>query len=229
MTAERRIVEAARDHLLERGILDFSMRGLARNLGMTAPALYRYFPGKTELLVAVAERSFDLLDERLFRGLQGADADDRLARVASGYLHFALDHPRDFAVLSMLPGAFGTDQLPPEILRREEATFRFWVDRVREAMAAGVLQAAPPEEVAALMRSVAHGLVSLHLRGALATGDRASFESLFWASGIRMLEGIRGPGWSRERLPSTVRWTPGDDAGEGTDRVPGGRAPPRTP
>lgn len=191
--------------------MDFSMRKLARTLGMTAPALYRYFPSKGDLLQAVAERSFDLMDERLFRALQGADAHDRLARVASGYLHFALDHPRDFAILSVLPGMFGMDHLPPALERREAATFRFWVDRVREAIAAGVLNPAPAEELAALLRSLTHGLVSLHLRGAFPTVDADSFEALFWGSGVRVLEGVRGPNWRPDALPPVVRWAPPDE------------------
>ena len=204
MNEAERVVATARDHLLERGILDFSLRGLARELEMTAPALYRYFPSKTVLLEAVVERSFDVLDGCLLGGLAGGDAHDRLARVAHGYLRFGLDHRRDFAVLALLPAAFGAARLSRVLESRETATFRFWTDRVRDAMDADVLRPGAPEEIAALLRSVAHGLISLYLRGALDVDDDRTFEALFWASGIRVMEGLAGGAWSRDTLPEVV-------------------------
>src|SRR5690606_22364567 len=102
VTMPTRVIEVARDHLLDRGLLEFSLRALARDLGMTAPALYRYFPSRTALLEAIAERSFDLLDARLVEALAGFGPHDRLARAAHGYLRFGLDHPRDFALLALL-------------------------------------------------------------------------------------------------------------------------------
>lgn len=204
MTMPARVIEVARDHLLDRGLLEFSLRALARDLGMTAPALYRYFPNRTALLEEIAERSFDLLDARLMEALAGSGPHDRLARAAHGYLRFGLDHPRDFALLALLPGAFGSLPLSEGLRGREAATFQFWTDRVREAMEAGVLVAGPPEEVAAALRSMAHGLISLHLRGTLEAADRPAFEALFWASGIRLMEGLAGPLWNRAALPDVV-------------------------
>lgn len=204
MTTPERVIEVARDHLLDQGILDFSLRALARDLGMTAPALYRHFPRKSSLLEAVAARSYDLLDEHVMGGLRGEGAHDRLAGVAHGYLRFGLDHPRDFAVLALLPGAFGAASLPEALLDREAATLRFWTDRVRDAVHAGVLRDESPEAVAGLLRSMAHGLISMYLRGALDAEDDRAFEQLFWASALRVMEGLAGASWNRDGLPKVV-------------------------
>lgn len=204
--SDPRVEAAARDLLLERGVHDFSMRALAKRLGVTAPALYRTYRGRDDLLIAVVERSYDLLHDKLFLGLQGRDAHERLATVAHGYLTFALDHPRDFAMLSLLPGAFGLDRLPRTLREREVMVLRAWTDRVRDAMDAGILRAGDPEEAAILLWSSARGILELHLRKGL-SGERAGayVRALYWRCGIALLEGIRGPAWSRDVLPPIVQ------------------------
>lgn len=201
-----RAIEAARNVLLERGVQAFSLRALARHLGVTAPALYRTFDGKDALMIEVVERSYDLLHDRLFRALQGSDARERLALTAQGYLDFALAYPRDYAVMSLLPGAFGLDALPESLHRRDATVLRLWTDRVRETMDAGVIRPGPPEETAALFLATARGLLGLHLHGT-ATGwlDHETLTRLYWRSGIALMEGVAGPAWSRDDLPAPVR------------------------
>lgn len=70
-TAVRReqIAEAALSLLAEQGVGALTARGVARAVGLTAPALYRHFPGgKADILASI----LDLLDEVKSEGLRAA-------------------------------------------------------------------------------------------------------------------------------------------------------------
>ena len=60
-----RIVDIAMRHAVERGVDGVSMHGVARELGWTATALYRYFDGKDALLTAARVAGLNDLSERL--------------------------------------------------------------------------------------------------------------------------------------------------------------------
>lgn len=70
-TAVRReqIAEAALSLLAEQGVGALTARGVARAVGLTAPALYKHFPGgKADILASI----LDLLDEVKSEGLRAA-------------------------------------------------------------------------------------------------------------------------------------------------------------
>src|SRR5690348_9012991 len=64
----REIKETARRVLVQEGAGGVALRAVAREMGMTAPALYRYFTGREELVEHVVA---DLYDE-LSAGLEAA-------------------------------------------------------------------------------------------------------------------------------------------------------------
>ena len=76
-----------------------TLRAIAREMGMTAPGLYRYFAGHDDLVVAVCH---DLLDELTTRPAGGArhGAGRRPGRSAGSacraFRRWALEHPREF-------------------------------------------------------------------------------------------------------------------------------------
>lgn len=197
------ILAAAGALLLEAGVAAFSMRQLAERVGLSPPALYRHFQDREDLLITVVNDAFDRFEEHLGRGLTGTTAQERLALLAQGYLDFALDHPREYALVFLLPGAFGLDRVPGRIQERVNRSLRFWVDRVREAADAGWIAPADPGTVAVTLAALAHGLVAQRMRGG-APEDRDAFRRLFWEAGIRVFEGLAGEAYSRDRLPEFV-------------------------
>lgn len=58
-----RILAAATENFAREGYLGTSMADIARDVGLTSPGLMHYFPTKQHLLVAVAERRFDLVGD----------------------------------------------------------------------------------------------------------------------------------------------------------------------
>lgn len=102
------IKAAARRHLVDHGVEGVQLRAIARDLGMTAPALYRYFESHEALLTALV---VDLYGELADVVEQAADAVQgepwvRLREAARAFRRWSVTHPREFTLLfgSPIPG-----------------------------------------------------------------------------------------------------------------------------
>lgn len=103
------IKETARQQLAVEGADRLSLRAVARDLGMSPSALYRYFPGRDDLLTALIIEAYDALGEAAERAVAELPATDTAARwrVGCRALHdWAIEHPHEFALLygSPVPG-----------------------------------------------------------------------------------------------------------------------------
>ena len=79
-------------HLVEHGNAEgLSLRAVASELGVKAPSLYRYFPDKEALEVAVAEEILTVMLGEFQAASVIADADSRFRRMTDTYLRFARD------------------------------------------------------------------------------------------------------------------------------------------
>jgi AcrR family transcriptional regulator len=77
-------------HLVEHGDADgLSLRAVAAKLGVKAPSLYRYFPDKEALEVAVAEEILSVMLGEFRAASATADPAARFRRMTDVYLRFA--------------------------------------------------------------------------------------------------------------------------------------------
>ena len=98
----REIKETARQVLVKQGVDGLALRAVAREMGMTAPALYRYFHSREDLVENVVA---DLYDE-LTAVLEAARDDARpatpptqLLACARAFRHWATTHHAEFGLL----------------------------------------------------------------------------------------------------------------------------------
>ncbi|HZD04720.1 MAG TPA: TetR/AcrR family transcriptional regulator, partial [Longimicrobiales bacterium] len=84
-----RILACACDLYLEDGLEGFSMRKLARSVGVTAPALYRYYESRERVLLDVVGEAYRRLAEYLYEALKGRTPEERFRMAGDGYLSFA--------------------------------------------------------------------------------------------------------------------------------------------
>jgi AcrR family transcriptional regulator len=85
---------------------DLRFADIARSMGMTAPALYRYFADRDELLSALMVDGFQQMSDALGEALASAPPDDLGARIraaALAYRVFARSDPVRFSLLFGLP------------------------------------------------------------------------------------------------------------------------------
>ena len=178
-----RILRVTRDLYLSEGAAAVSTRRVAERVGVTATALYRHFPGKDALVEEVVSEAYRVFAGYLEQSLEGRTPGERLKRSGGAYLRFALEQPEMYRTIFMTgaPGSGGD--------HRRRATFSFLVDRVRECVEGGELRPGDPEEIAVTIWAHVHGLVSLHIAGALGGGEEA-FRGLYSASLGRLFRGL---------------------------------------
>lgn len=99
-----RIVAAAVSFIDEFGLPGLSMRRLGGVLGVEAMSLYRYVPGRENLLDAVVEAILDEMgvDEAVIEAPRDG-WQDFLQRLAHGIRRVALAHPRAFPLVASRP------------------------------------------------------------------------------------------------------------------------------
>jgi AcrR family transcriptional regulator len=109
------IKETARRVLVEHGVDGLALRAVAREMGMTAPALYRYFSSREDLVENVVA---DLYGE-LCAVLEGvrdaarpATPDVQLVQVSRAFRTWAITHHAEFGLLF---GSAGAGVLPEDV------------------------------------------------------------------------------------------------------------------
>lgn len=161
-----RVVAHARAAIEARGLEGLSLRALAQDLGVTAPALYAYVHGKDDLVAAVATQYFDELVGRF----EAVEADDPIAGIralARAYVDHALASPPLFRLLFRYPPASpGVDV--PSVAAFAPATraFEMALATTTAAVEAGLLPGvSDPVAAAMTMWAAVHGVAEVLLLG----------------------------------------------------------------
>ena len=141
----KEIIETACQQLAADGNSGLSMRAVARQMGMTAPALYRYFKSRDDLVAALIEAAYNSLGVSLASAVAGCSTCDYAGQalaLARGYRTWALTHAHDFALtLDPLPRA--GSPATAGIVHAIQSNVDQIVDIAANALAAGRLQPAP--------------------------------------------------------------------------------------
>jgi AcrR family transcriptional regulator len=96
------IKSAARRLLVAGGPAAISLRAIARDLGLTAPALYRYFAGLDDLVRALAADLFEDLSATVADAATAYADEEPLVRVghlARAFRRWSLEQPAEFALM----------------------------------------------------------------------------------------------------------------------------------
>lgn len=96
------IVDEGRRLLDEGGPAAVTLRGIARRVGVTAPALYTYFPGIAELFTELIVQSYNDLAARVASAVDdaaGASVEDRVAAGPVAYREWALEQRQQFNLI----------------------------------------------------------------------------------------------------------------------------------
>jgi len=193
MTEQRdRILAYACDLYLKHGLDGFSMRKLAKDVGVTAPAIYRHYEGKEAVLADVLREAHRTFSRYLYAALGAPSPLERFVAAGDRYLSFVLKHPRWYEMMHTAPEHLGMEEVPDDVEALQQATSQFWLDRVRECMDAGILREGDPEAASMTMWAHAHGMVQLYQHGCLPV-DEADFREVFAASGRRLMAGVATP------------------------------------
>ena len=127
------IKQTARRILVEQGPEAVTLRAIARDMGVTAPALYRYFGSHEELLRIVVGDIFSELAGEIHAAIEAASGADtagkmaeKMAAACQGFRQWALAHKAEFGLLfgTPLPGVnVEDDDFAEECARKFAGTF----------------------------------------------------------------------------------------------------------
>lgn len=111
---EREIRQAARALLVERGRDAVTLRAIARELGITAPALYRYYDSHDALLRQLCDDICGDMAAALYADLAAdtsGEVNCQVRAVCHSFRRWALGHPQEFALVFASPrDQLGADQ-----------------------------------------------------------------------------------------------------------------------
>ena len=184
----RALVDAARRILEAEGPTALSLRAVAREAGVSPAAPYHHFKDKAELLDAVAQEGWQMLDASMAAAKAGAEPQEKLTALGIAYVCFARDNPALYRV--MYDAARDKEALPEEQMKDNEDSAYC---KVRDTM---IEQGADPEAAVDLELATtaawcsAHGLAEMagfkqfdHLKEALG-GETAFLRAIFAHMGL---------------------------------------------
>jgi AcrR family transcriptional regulator len=104
--ARAEIKSAAWAQVSEKGAASLSLRAVASAIGLSAPALYRYFPSRDDLVTALiidAYESLARVQDATFHALEGKPWDEILRSLGNAYRNWALGQPAAFYMIFGAP------------------------------------------------------------------------------------------------------------------------------
>jgi AcrR family transcriptional regulator len=127
------IKRVARAQMAEHGTAGVSLRGIARALEITAPAIYNYYPRLDDLLTALIVDAFSDLAvalEEAAASAPGGTNRDRIFAASLRYRTWALERPVEFQLIygNPIPGYAAPFEITAPLARRPFATLgRYFV------------------------------------------------------------------------------------------------------
>ena len=183
------ILDVVLDRFHAAGYGALSMRSVARDLGVTAPALYRHFANKQDLFAGAVEKGLEGLWVRLSRAGSEPRERDRLRASMDAIMEFALDQPRVYEVLAYPAHEAEVREVVSRLHPHVRAMRRFLQDRVLESMEKGFLRRDDPELVTLALATAMHGLIMTYRSGHISM-DEGAFRTLYRECTRRILRGF---------------------------------------
>jgi len=139
------------------GVDAISMRGLAREAGVSSAAPFRHFADKQVLLDAVAEKAAAELERKLDEATaECGDALTQFRAMSVAYVRFAAEHPALFDLIH------STDSVSARFLGevKDERRLKL-IALIIEGQNAGLIPEADPELIALTSEALTHGLARM--------------------------------------------------------------------
>ena len=95
------LVEAGIALIIDKGVENLSIRNVVNMIGVSHTAPYRHIKNKEELIIAIAIRGFELLEEKMKGVMNEAELDDygRLVQLGKNYIRFAIENREYFRIM----------------------------------------------------------------------------------------------------------------------------------
>ena len=162
------ILAAAKRLFLTEGFENTTIRKIAAAVGVSAAALYLYFPDKVAILRAIAESTFDELLARLEQTQSQPGSDlDRFRAGLAGYIDFGLAYPDEYRLTFLAKMMASTGPGRPSVTypapAAAEHSFGILSASIERLMRSGVFAPCDPLLTAEAVWASIHGTTTLLL------------------------------------------------------------------
>lgn len=187
-STSQKIYQCALRILEAEGPQAVSMRRVAKDVGITAMAIYHHFPNRETMLHAVVDSEFERLVE-FFNPPTGKQSfETSIVHVMDGYIDYALAHPRIFDYVFSMPRP-GARRFPDDFRARRSPTLNITADVVSSWIKAGKLKRDDKWEVAMELWAQVHGYLMLWQAGRFHLSED-EFRKLVHRSIRRLVHGL---------------------------------------
>ena len=127
------IKAVARQQVAEYGTAGLSLRGIGRAMGITAPAIYNYFPRLDDLITALIVDAFTALADAIEAAelaVQSEACGPKILASCLAYREWAITHPVDFQLIygNPIPGYVAPAEVTVPLARRPfDGLFRLFL------------------------------------------------------------------------------------------------------
>ena len=180
------LLQAAEAELAEEGMEAFSLRGVARRVGVSHAAPAHHFADTGALLTALAAEGFRrfLAVQRAHEARAPVDPPAQLLAAGAGYVAFAAAHP---ALFRLMFGSRRIDHRDPELGQAARAAF----DHLAACVAAVDPSASSPQLDMMAAWAMAHGIADLMNAGQLDLLVPVERRAEMIAAALRRAAGLR--------------------------------------
>jgi AcrR family transcriptional regulator len=187
-TTSQQIYQCALRMLEAEGPQAVSMRRVAKEVGITAMAIYHHFPSREALLNAVVDSEFEQL-VGFFSQMNGKRSfEATMIHILDGYIDYALAHPRIFDYVFSMPRP-DARRFPDDFRARRSPMLNITADIVSSWMKLGKLKRDDLWEIAMQLWAHAHGYLALWRAGRFRLSED-EFRKLVHRSLRRLLYGL---------------------------------------
>ncbi|WP_327672710.1 MULTISPECIES: TetR/AcrR family transcriptional regulator [unclassified Streptomyces] len=156
-----------------------SLRAIAREAGVTAPAIYKHFKDKNELMWALLDTVYATLAEKMRTAQHAAPADDSWAGLRAAidtYCRLATEAPHRYDLLFRIgPGLPPPDHLPRHPMAQ---ILDAWREAVTPYLATTGRDTGSADQIAKLLWSSLHGQLGLWRNVSQHTDDNTGLDEL---------------------------------------------------
>lgn len=169
MNLRDKLLEVARQLLINNGYRGFSLREVARETGVSATSIYLHFDSKDHLIHTLMGEAIDDLNGKLKKVYTTTQNPvKRLETFAEAYVDYALNHPHEYQIIYAV-SSDGMSRYPKEKFREARKGYELLTDTIQEAVSKDILIEEDPRTAAYTFWAQLHGVMSVVLSKRLDT------------------------------------------------------------
>jgi AcrR family transcriptional regulator len=189
MMTREAIAQVTREILDTEGATAVSMRRVAKQLGITAMALYRHYRNREELLKEVCDTAFNEIAQEWRNRIQHSDPWEDLLAAGDHLIDFALHHPHLYHYM-FLEQRINARRFPDDFGDGQSPTIALIISALERGMEKGSFRKDNPVLTALTVAAQLQGLIALYQSGRIGLSEEG-FRELCHDCCTRLLNGLK--------------------------------------